>query len=354
MDEQGKKKIELSVLDLSPVPSGSTATDALHNTLDLARLADERGYKRYWLAEHHNTDLLACPAPEIMIGHVAAVTKNIRVGSGGVMLPNHSPLKVAENFNVLQALYPGRIDLGIGRAPGTDRITALALRRAREVMNAEDFPQQMEELLGFFNDEFPPENPFRRVHAIPRGVGQPEIWLLGSSDFSARMAAEMGLSFAFAHHISPAPALMALLEYHKNFRPSRYLDKPNAMIAVSVICAETDEEAERLAKSADLVWLRFSKGNHSLPFPSVEEAEDYPYNDLDLAVINQNRERLLVGSPALIKKNLERFSELTGANEIMVMTMIHDHALRRRSYELLAQEFSTSNTNLIGEAQYAK
>jgi luciferase family oxidoreductase group 1 len=353
MNEQGKK-IELSVLDLSPVPSGSTATDALHNTIDLAKLADELRYKRYWLAEHHNTDLLACPAPEIMIGHVAAVTKNIRVGSGGVMLPNHSPLKVAENFNVLQALYPGRIDLGIGRAPGTDRITALALRRAREVMNADDFPQQMEELLGFFNDEFPPENPFRRVHAIPRGVGQPEIWLLGSSDFSARMAAEMGLSFAFAHHISPAPALMALTDYHESFKPSRYLDKPNAMIAVSVICAETDEEAERLAQSADLVWLRFSKGQHSLPFPSVEEAEDYPYTDLDLAVIYQNRERLLVGSPALIKKNLELFSEKTGANEIMVMTMIHDHALRRRSYELLAQEFNTSNTNLIGEAHYAK
>ena len=351
MNEQGKK-IELSVLDVSPVPSGSTASDALRNTLDLARFADELGYKRYWLAEHHNTDLLACPSPAIMIGHVAALTKNIRVGSGGVMLPNHAPLKVVENFKVLEALYPGRLDLGIGRAPGTDRVTALALRRARELIAADDFPQQMEELLGFFNDEFPPENPFRRVHAIPKGVGMPDIWLLGSSDFSARMAAEMGLGFAFAHHISPAPALAAMQDYHASFKPSRYLNEPRAILAVSVICAETDEEAECLARSVDLVWLRFARGDHSKPFPSVEEAESYPYNDLDLEVIERNRDRILVGSPGLIRKNLERFSELTLANEIMVMTMVHDHSLRRRSYELLAKEFEISNTK--GEAHYAK
>lgn len=348
MSEQGKKNIELSVLDLSPVASGSTPRQALDNTFDLAKLADKLGYKRYWLAEHHNSDMLASPSPEIMIGHVAAITKNIRVGSGGVMLPNHTPLKVAENFNLLQALYPGRIDLGIGRAPGTDRVTALALRRVRELISADDFPQQMEELLGFLNDEFPQDSLFRRVHAIPKGVDLPEIWLLGSSDFSARYAAELGLSFAFAHHISPAPALTALRAYHENFEPSRYLDKPQAMLAVSVICAETDEEAERLAKPVDLVWLRFAKGDYSKPFPSIEEAEEYPYNDLDLEMIERNRDRILVGSPALVKRNLERFAELTGANEIIVMTMIHDHSLRRRSYELLAQEFGISN--LKGEA----
>jgi luciferase family oxidoreductase group 1 len=351
MNEQGKK-IELSVLDVSPVPSGSTPGDALRNTLDLAKLADELGYKRYWLAEHHNSDLLACPAPEIMIGHVAAITKNIRVGSGGVMLPNHAPLKVVENFNVLQALYPGRIDLGIGRAPGTDRVTALALRRARELINADDFPQQMEELLGFFNNEFPPDSLFRRVHAIPKGVDLPDIWLLGSSDFSARMAAEMGLSFAFAHHISPAPALSALRDYHESFKPSGYLREPHAMLAVSVICAETDEEARRLAKPVDLVWLRFAKGDHSKPLPSVEEAESYPYNDLDLEIIERNRDRILVGSPGLIRQNLTRFSELTGANEIIIMTMVHDHQLRRRSYELVAEEFGISNKK--GEAHHAR
>jgi len=351
MNEQGKK-IELSVLDVSPVPSGSTPGEALRNTIDLAKSADEFGYKRYWLAEHHNSDLLACPAPEIMIGHVAAATSNIRVGSGGVMLPNHSPLKVAENFNVLQALYPGRIDLGLGRAPGTDRVTALALRRDRALITAEDFPQQLDELLGFFNDEFPADSLFKRVHAIPRGVERPEIWLLGSSEFSANAAAELGLSFAFAHHISPAPALVALKNYHANFKPSRYLKEPSAMIAVSVICAETDEEAQRLAKSVDLVWLRFAKGDHSHPFPSVEEAEGYPYNDLDLEIIDRNRDRILVGSPATIKATLEQFSGLTGANEIMVITMIHDHALRRRSYELLADEFGISNKK--GEAHHAK
>lgn len=343
MNEQGKK-IELSVLDVSPVPSGSTAGDALRNTLDLAVHADILGYKRYWLAEHHNTGLLACPSPEIMIGHVAALTKNIRVGSGGVMLPNHAPLKVAENFRVLEALYPGRIDLGIGRAPGTDRVTALALRRARNLITADDFPQQMDDLLGFFNDEFPEDSIFQKVHAIPRESETPEIWLLGSSDFSARMAAEMGLSFAFAHHISPAPALAALRDYHESFKPSRYLDKPRAMLAVSVICAETDAEAERLAQSVDLVWLRFAKGDHNNPFPSVKEAESYDYNDLDREIIDSNRQRIIVGTPEYVKRNLERFSDLTGANEIMVITMVHDHNLRRRSYELLAKEFNISNT----------
>src|SRR5580698_481221 len=193
----------LSVLDISPVPSGSSSSDALRNTLDLAKLTDTLGYRRYWLAEHHNTALIASTSPEVMIGHVADVTQRMRVGSGGIMLPNHSPLHVAEAFRVLEALHPGRIDLGLGRAPGTDTVTALALRRSRQAVFSDEFPQQLDELLGFLSDDFAEEHPFRHVKAMPMDVGTPEIWLLGSSDFSAQLAAKLGLGFAFAHHIQP-------------------------------------------------------------------------------------------------------------------------------------------------------
>ncbi|HVF90756.1 MAG TPA: LLM class flavin-dependent oxidoreductase, partial [Blastocatellia bacterium] len=271
-----KTAARLSVLDLSPVPSGSSSADALHNTLDLARLADELGYARYWLAEHHNTSLIASSAPEIMIGHVASVTARIRVGSGGVMLPNHSPLKVAETFRMLEALHPGRIDLGIGRAPGTDQLTALALRRSRSALAADDFPAQMAELLAFFSGDFPESHPFRQIRAIPTGVRTPEIWLLGSSDFSARLAAELGLGFAFAHHINPWPAAEALRIYHERFRPSAYLAGPRSILTVSAICAETDELADELSRSAELTLLRFHKGNTSATLADVAEAKAYP------------------------------------------------------------------------------
>ena len=237
------KNYKLSVLDLSPVPSGSTSAEALRNTLDLARFAEELGYTRYWLAEHHNTRLIASSVPEVMIGHVANVTKRIRVGSGGVMLPNQAPLKVAEAFHMLEALHPGRIDLGLGRAPGTDPLTVLALRRG---MNDEDFPEALFELLSFLSGGFPANHPFHRVRAMPDDIPAPEIWLLGSSDFSARLAAARGLGFAFAHHISPEPAIPALRFYLENFRPSQFLAEPKAMIGVSVVCADTDERAREL------------------------------------------------------------------------------------------------------------
>ena len=208
-----EKSYALSVLDLSPVSTGSTSAQALRNTVDLAQLADELGYTRHWLAEHHNTRLIASSVPELMIGHVANATKRIRVGSGGVMLPNHSPLHVAEAFRVLEALHPGRIDLGLGRAPGTDTVTALALRRSRQAVFSDEFPQQLDELLGFLSDDFAEEHPFRHVKAMPMDVGTPEIWLLGSSDFSAQLAAKLGLGFAFAHHIQPSPAIAALRMY---------------------------------------------------------------------------------------------------------------------------------------------
>ncbi|HKY04445.1 MAG TPA: LLM class flavin-dependent oxidoreductase [Blastocatellia bacterium] len=328
--------IRLSILDLSPVPSGSSTREALLNTLDLARYADELGFERYWLAEHHNTPLIASSAPEVMIGHVASITGRIRVGSGGVMLPNYAPLKVAETFRMLEALHPGRIDLGIGRAPGTDQTTALALRRSRAALSADDFPEQLAELLAYFSGNFPDNHPFRRVTAIPSGVDTPQVWLLGSSDFSARLAAELGLGFAFAHHINPLSAVEALRLYRERFRPSSHLAEPRSMLTVSVVCAETDEEAATLASSAELTLLRFQTGNFRTTLPSVAEATGYPYTDFEREIIRANRSRLLAGSPETLRAKLAHFREQTSVDEIMITTMIHDHALRLRSYALLA------------------
>jgi luciferase family oxidoreductase group 1 len=330
--------MRLSVLDLSPVSAGSTGAEALRNTLDLARLADELGYHRYWLAEHHNSSFTASPIPEIMMAKVADVTHRIRVGSGGVMLPNRNPLLVAESFRVLSALHPGRIDLGIGRAPGTDQLTAFAMRRSKEAVMAEDFPEQLGETLAFLMNEFPTGHPFQRVKAIPLDAEVPEVWLLGSSDFSAHLAARLGLGFAFAHHINPAPAVAALRIYREEFQPSTFFTSPQSLLATSVLCAETDEQAEYLAQSYDLAILRLHQGRFG-PFPSVEEAEAYPYSEHDRQQIQQNRSRIAVGSPETVGKKLSRLAEAAGVEEIMATTMVHSHAERRRSYELLARAF---------------
>ena len=336
-----QQTFRLSVLDLAPVSAGSTSAEALRRTLDLARLADSLGYTRYWLAEHHNTALIASSAPEVLIGHVASVTEHLRVGSGGVMLPNHAPLKVAETFRTLLALHPGRIDLGLGRAPGTDSLTALALRRSRAALTADDFPAQLEELLGFFGGGFPEDHPFRRIRAVPEDAGAPEVWLLGSSDFSARLAAEQGLAFAFAHHINPHPAVEALRLYRERFRPSAQLAEPRALLAVSAICAETDERADELARPADLTWLRFAQGRLG-PLPSVAEATAYPYTEEELSVVRMNRARTFVGSPAAVRERLARLAAEAGVSEVMLTTMTHGHEDRRRSYELLAEAFGVS------------
>jgi luciferase family oxidoreductase group 1 len=333
------KKYRLSVLDVSPVASGSTSTEALRNTLDLARLADKLGFTRYWLAEHHNTPLIASSAPEIMIGHVADATKNIRVGSGGMMLPNHTPLKVAETFRVLEALHPGRVDLGLGRAPGTDPLTALTLRRSREALNADDFPARLKDLLTFLDHGFPRNHPLERIRAMPDDVPMPEIWLLGSSDFSAELSAQMGLRFAFAHHIQPWPAIAALHLYRERFRPSEYLKKPEALIGVSAVCAETEARAEELAKPLALTLLRFRSGKMGR-FPSIEEATDYPYSPEERQIMEMNRDRSFVGTPARIRDQFTQLADQAGVDEIMITTMTHDHADRRRSYELLAEAFA--------------
>lgn len=328
-----QNQLQLSILDLSPVASGFSSRQALLNTLDLAPFAESLGYKRYWLAEHHNTGLIASSSPEILIGQVGAVTSTMRIGSGGVMLPNHAPLKVAENFRTLGALFPDRIDLGLGRAPGTDPRTAAALRESRNAIN---FPQQLEELITFLKDE-PVAG--RSIRAMPGGVEMPPIWLLGSSDFSARLAAQRGLGFAFAHHINQPMAAAALRFYQDNFQPSEYVQSPRAILAVSAVCDETDEAAQELASSANLTWLRFQSGGFHQPLPSGEEALNYRYSDQELDFLKNSKERMFVGSPATIRKELQELATQAGVDEIMITSLIHNHEARKRSYELLAKEF---------------
>jgi luciferase family oxidoreductase group 1 len=329
----------LSVLDLSPVVSGSTGAQALRNTLDLARMADDLGFTRYWIAEHHNMPMIASSAPEIMIGQVAAATSRIRVGSGGVMLPNHAPLMVAERFKMLEALYPGRIDLGLGRAPGTDPATSYALRRRQGVSEEDDFLDRFNELMLFETRGFPAGHPFANVRAMPADVALPPIFLLGSSDYSAQLAGHIGAVFAFAHHFATFDAAEAMRLYRDNFKPSASHAKPYAILATHIVCADTDEEADRLARTVDLNFVRRAKGEY-LPLASPEETTAYDYAPVDLARIASNRQRMSIGSPATVKARLAPLIEATQAQELMVTTMIHDHAARKHSYELLAGIFA--------------
>ena len=328
----------LSVLDVSPVSSGSNSTHALRNTLDLARLTDRLGYQRYWLAEHHNLPSIASSAPEVMIGHVANETERIRVGAGGIMLPNHAPLKVAETFRVLEALHPERIDLGIGRAPGTDPVTATALRRSRDGSGAEDFPQQFGELLAFAGDGFPEDHPFRSVVAMPSDVGLPPIWLLGSSGYSAKAAGELGLGYAFASHFSPTDPAPAMRTYRESFEPSEAFERPSAILAVSVVCSETTGHAEKLASSMELAWVRIRSGSPG-PLPSPEEAMCYSYSPAERRLADAYRSMQVFGEPRAVRARLEELAEHTAADEIMVTTNVYDHAERLRSYERLAEVF---------------
>ena len=330
----------LSILDLSPIAAGSTGSQALRNSLDLARLAESLGYVRYWVAEHHNLPSVASSAPEIMIGQIAAATSRLRVGSGGVMLPNHAPLMVAERFKVLEALYPGRIDLGLGRAPGTDPATSYALRRRQGISEEDDFLDRFNELMLLETRGFPAGHPFHSVRAMPSDVPLPPIYLLGSSDYSAQLAGHIGAAFAFAHHFAQFDAVEAMRLYRENFLPSPAHAKPHAILAAHVVCADTDEEAERLAKTVDLNFVRRAKGEY-LPLASPEDAAAYDYSDVDRARIAQNRTKLSVGSPATVLSRLKPLIDATHAQELMVTTMIFDHVARKHSYELLAGIFAS-------------
>jgi luciferase family oxidoreductase group 1 len=318
--------MRLSVLDQSPVPEGSTGPDALRNTLDLARLADRLGYHRYWLAEHHGLSL-AGPSPEVLIGPVAAATERIRVGSGGVMLPHYSPYKVAENFSLLAGLYPGRIDLGIGRASGTDPLTTYALQRDRREVSPDDFPRQLAELLAHFDRSLPSDHPFARLgHSLPGGDERPEIWLLGSSAQSAVWAAQLDLPYAFADFINPDGAEIAAAYRER-------AEHPHVAVAVWAICAETDEEADRLASSIAMS-MAMLRQNRPIPVPPPEKALRY---------LAQNPapsgRRRIVGSPDTVRAGIEEVVAAYGADEAIVVTITHDHGARRRSYELIADAF---------------
>jgi luciferase family oxidoreductase group 1 len=323
--------VPLSVLDLAPVAAGATATDALHHTTELARRTEQLGYRRFWVAEHHNMPAIASSAPAVLIAHLAAATSTIRVGSGGVMLPNHAPLVVAEQFGTLQALHPGRIDLGIGRAPGTDQVTALALRRTAAGLSAENFPQELAELVGYFTGD-----PRMRISAYPGHGDMPAVWLLGSSGYSAELAGRLGLPFSFAHHFSAANTLPALALYRQHFRPSQWLDRPYAMVAVSTICAETDQRAEWLAGPSGLSFLRLRAGRPQ-PLVSPEEAAAYPYTEPERAFVEQRREGQATGSPQTVRAQLRALLEATGADELMLTTMVYDIKDRIRSFELVAE-----------------
>jgi luciferase family oxidoreductase group 1 len=329
----------LSILDLSPIATGSTGAQALRNSLDLARLADRLGYTRYWVAEHHNLPAIASSAPDIMIGQIAAITTHMRVGSGGVMLPNHAPLMVAERFKVLEALYPGRIDLGLGRAPGTDPATSYALRRRQGISEEDDFLDRFNELMLLETRGFPAGHPFHNVRAMPSDVPLPPIYPLGSSDYSAQLAGQIGAAFAFAHHFATFDAVEAMRLYRDNFRPSVSHQKPYAILATHVVCADSDEAAEGLAKTVDLNIVRRAKGEY-LPLASPEDAAAYDYSPADTARIAQNRTKLAVGSAVTVKARLGPLIAATKADELMVTTMIFDHDARKHSYELLARAFT--------------
>lgn len=330
--------LPLSILDLSPVTSATPPSQALRNTLDLAQFADTLGCTRYWVAEHHNLPNIATAAPDIMIGQIAAVTQRLRIGSGGVMLPNHAPLIVAERFKTLEALFPGRIDLGLGRAPGTDQITSVALRRRQDIAADDDFLDRLQELMLIETRGYPENHPFHRVQAMPTDAALPPIWLLGSSDYSAQLAAAVGTGFSFAHHFATFDAAEAMTRYRDLFRPSAARATPYAILAVHAVCAETDDEADELALSVDLNFLRRSQGEH-LPLASPAEVKALDLTEAQRERIRRNRERLFVGSATTIRAQLQPLVDATKADEVMITSFIFDHAARKRSYALLAQGF---------------
>jgi luciferase family oxidoreductase group 1 len=330
--------IPLSVLDLAFVTTGTPPSAALRNSIDLARHADRLGYHRYWIAEHHNLPSVAIAASDILIGQIAAATLSIRVGSGGVMLPNHAPLMVAERFRTLEALFPGRIDLGLGRAPGTDGVTAVALRRRQERHEGDDFLERLQELVLWETGGWPANHPFRNVLAMPSDAHLPPLYLLGSSDYSAELAGRIGMGFAFAHHFATYDVVAAMRSYRERFQPSGWRERPLAILAIAVVCAETERDAERLASSMDLNWLRRSYGEYH-PLPSPEEAAAYPYTEADRARMRKSRERLFVGTPQMVEARLMPLIEATQADEVMVTSAIYDHEARKRSYALIARHF---------------
>lgn len=326
--------IRLSVLDQSPIRSGSNAAEALQETLELARLTDHLGYYRYWVAEHHASDALAGCAPEVLLGRLGVETKRIRIGSGGIMLPHYSPYKVAENFKLLQTLYPGRIDLGIGRAPGTDPFTAAAIRYGSRV-GPEHFPNMVVDLQALLNDSDPRTPGMENARAYPTVETAPELWMLGSSEDSATLAALCGVPYNFAYFINPNIRPDIFDYYRERFKPGPNFTKPHTCLTLFCICAETEDQAQELSRSRDLWFIRLLRGNPG-PFPTVQEASDYPYSEGELRAIEDNRDRRAVGNPEQVREKLQSLAQQFKLDEIMLVTITHDPVARRRSYELIA------------------
>lgn len=336
--------IRLSVLDQSPVSEGSTGGDALRNSIDLAQLAESLGYHRYWVAEHHATPMLASPSPEALIGPIAALTSTMRVGSGGVMLPHYSPLKVAETFSMLSGLFGGRIDLGIGRAAGTDPLATFALQRDRRQAAPDDFPEQLLELRGYLEESLPPEHPFARVAQLPGNPEKPEIWLLGSSAQSAIWAGELGLPYVFADFINSEGAHIADL-YRERFTPTARLAEPRMMVATWALCAETEDEAQRLSTSSRMALTLLRTTGKLIRVPTIETAARF-LEQQDRALPIARRRRMILGTKEVVRSGLEAIAREYGAEELMVVTITHSHEARRHSYALIAQAFELAAPSL--------
>jgi len=332
--------LRLSILDQAPISEGSNGSEALRNSVDLARLADGLGYHRYWVAEHHATPMLACTSPEALIGPIAEVTARIRVGSGGVMLPHYSPFKVAETFSLLSGLFPGRIDLGLGRALGTDPATGYALQRDRREIAPDDFSDHLVELLAYLDDSLPAKHPFSHLaRTLPGLPERPEPWLLGSSPQSGLWAAQIGLPYTFADFIQPSGAAVAT-RYREQFTPSGWSAGPRVTVAVSALCAESDEEAERLAASSRMAFTLFRRGE-LIAVPPVEKALRFLAEE---GITGSPGRRSIVGGPARVREGIEAVAREYGAEEVMIVTITHEHAARRRSYELIAEAFGLAHS----------
>ncbi|MBE1555417.1 LLM class flavin-dependent oxidoreductase [Sporosarcina limicola] len=329
--------IKLSILDQSPISEGSNAVESLKNTAELARKAEEWGYTRFWVSEHHDATTLAGSSPEILIAHLAAVTSTIRIGSGGVMLPHYSAYKVAENFKLLEALYPGRIDAGIGRAPGGMPRATYALHDG-EYRDTNKFPQQVDDLLMYLNDNVPTNHPYAGLKATPVSDSVSPVWMLGSSPNSGLLAAEKGLPYMFAQFINGEGGPSYAARYQERFQPSAYLQQPEQAVAIFFACAETEEEAERIISSLDLSMLMLEQGMPSKGTPSPEKAKNHPYSPYEQLRVIENRKRMIVGTPKMVRAQIEKLAEEYGANEVMLVIIAYDFQDKLKSYELIAKE----------------
>jgi luciferase family oxidoreductase group 1 len=331
--------IKLSVLDQSPIRKGDSPAQAIQETIELAQFCDALGYRRYWLAEHHSSEALAGSTPEILVGHVAGATKKIRVGSGGVMLSHYSPLKVAENFRMLETLYPGRIDIGFGRAPGSDYQTAQALAAGPGALSAEYFPHQVNMLREFLDDKVSSEHNFSNIHAQPVGPTSPESWLLGSSDQSAMLTAHFGLPFSFAHFITSRGGATVMGGYQRNFRPSDRCPSPQGSVGIFLICTDTEAEAERLALSRNIFLIKLRRGQPA-PIVPPEEAAAYEMDSQDREIVADAQGRTIVGDPEQVKQQITELANAFEVNEVLIVTITYDFSARKRSYELIAEAFA--------------